>query len=148
MSKYCTGKIYKIECDGVDKVYIGSTTQPLCRRMANHKKMFKMYNEGSTKLYYASYDVLKYDNAKITLIEDFPCERKDQLVARERYHILQHARSVNKALPKDENNEGMVHRFRDKNNGLIKTIARRKNQKKKDDTYVEATIFYIRKLFY
>ena len=35
------GKIYKITNDYNDDIYVGSTTQPLCKRMAAHKNKFK-----------------------------------------------------------------------------------------------------------
>jgi hypothetical protein len=36
---------------------------------------------------YASFDIIKNEDFKIILIEDFPCETKDQLRAREQYWI-------------------------------------------------------------
>ena len=79
MNKYENGKIYQISNTINDDVYIGSTTQALNQRMAKHRydckkkscKIYKVMNE------------LGIDNFYIELIEDFPCERKEQLLARE-----------------------------------------------------------------
>ena len=76
---YKNGKIYKIISDETDFVYIGSTTQPLTKRLYCHKiackkrtsKVYKIMNE------------IGADNFRIILIKDFPCERKEQLCAEE-----------------------------------------------------------------
>ena len=40
---YKNGKIYKIVSDLTDKIYIGSTTQPLYKRHSKHKGNYKQY---------------------------------------------------------------------------------------------------------
>ena len=44
---YKNGKIYQILNNVNDAVYVGSTTQPLCKRLYNHKQNSK--NEWSVK---------------------------------------------------------------------------------------------------
>ena len=75
---YQNGKIYKIVSDLTDKIYIGSTTQPLYKRHHQHIK-------SSNK--YTSIELINLGHTRIELIEDFPCERKEQLNAREGYYI-------------------------------------------------------------
>ena len=41
INKYNNGKIYKIVSDSTDKIYVGSTTQPLSKRHYEHKKNFQ-----------------------------------------------------------------------------------------------------------
>lgn len=77
LNKYQEGKIYKIICDDFDKIYIGSTVQKLCMRLASHK----------SKQCCHSRELFKYPNVKIELIERFPCSSKDELRIREQYHI-------------------------------------------------------------
>jgi predicted GIY-YIG superfamily endonuclease len=84
MPDYRNGKIYKIT-DGVG-VYIGSTTVPLSQRFAQHKNSKRQYEKGNRKRKCSSYEVLN-DDSTISLLEDFPCERKEQLLSRERYFI-------------------------------------------------------------
>jgi hypothetical protein len=92
---YQNGKIYKLVSDSTDKIYIGSTCNPLYKRLGGHKTASKNPNKCFT-----SKELVKFDDCKIILIEDFPCERKEQLTARERYHIEQNKDvCVNKAIP-------------------------------------------------
>lgn len=82
MVNYAKGKIYKIVSDQTDKIYIGSTCQTLCKRFSCHRGNYKDYLNGKQS-YCASYEIIKYDDAKIYLIEDYPCERREQLLRRE-----------------------------------------------------------------
>jgi len=86
MPDYQLGKIYKIECNVTEKVYIGSTCEPtLARRLTKHLTNYKRYLNG-TYSYVSSFDVLQNRNYDIVLIESYPCNSKDELHARERYH--------------------------------------------------------------
>jgi len=98
MVNYALGKIYKIVSNQSDLPYIGSTCKPrLSHRMATHRSHYKMYlnDEGQ---YLSSFEVLQYNDAKIILIEDFPCENKEQLRQRERSYI-ENTECVNKNIP-------------------------------------------------
>ena len=83
---YQNGKIYKIVSDLTDMIYIGSTVQPLYKR---HHEHISKYNDFLNNKYHyvSSYDLVKLGATKIELIEDYPCERKEQLNAREGYYI-------------------------------------------------------------
>jgi len=96
---YKNGKIYKITSDSTDKIYIGSTCQLLCKRIAKHRGNYKEFLNGKGH-FITSYELIKLDDAIITLIEDYPCDRREQLHARERYYIeLNKAICVNKIIP-------------------------------------------------
>ena len=82
MPDYQQGKIYKIVSDSTDKIYIGSTTQPLYKRLINHKSDF-LNNRNKCK----SNELLKLGEIRIELIENFPSEHKQQLGAREGYYM-------------------------------------------------------------
>ena len=87
MPNYQLGKIYKIESNQCEQVYVGSTCeQYLSNRLSGHKRNYKRYLNGNGN-YTSSYELLKYDDFKIYLIEDYPCERKEQLRSREGYWI-------------------------------------------------------------
>jgi hypothetical protein len=86
MPDYKNGKIYAIRSHQTDLVYIGSTTQPLHKRLWGHKNEQK--NVSSKQL-------LCYEDAYIELIEDFPCENKEQLNKREG-EIIRNTNCVNK----------------------------------------------------
>ncbi len=72
---YANGKIYRIVCEETHRQYIGSTCTTLVKRLSNHKSKWNKCKSNN------------FVNPKIFLIEDYPCERKDQLLMRERYHI-------------------------------------------------------------
>lgn len=83
---YGNGKIYRlISSNGLQ--YIGSTTQPLCKRMAKHRNHYKRYCNGSH--HFLSCFKLFDEDAKveICLLENYPCVSKEELYSRERYWI-------------------------------------------------------------
>lgn len=97
-NKYRNGKIYKIVDLGHNKCYIGSTIQMLCDRMnghrVTHRKGDKKYKTTVSNLF----DEYGIDNCKILLIESYPCNSKEELLAREGYYI-QSTECVNKCVP-------------------------------------------------
>lgn len=99
MPNYQLGKIYKITSNQTNKIYVGATVQPrLCYRFQKHKAAYKSWlnNKGH---YITSFEILKFDDAQILLIENCPCNTKDELTAREAYHIkLNLDNCVNKLL--------------------------------------------------
>ena len=123
MVNYSLGKIYKIVSDLTDKIYIGSTClEKLCMRLSKHKYN---YNEwlNTNKHYYTSYELIKLGDVKIILIENYSCNNRDELRARERYYIeLYKNICVNKVIPyRTENEHLKVNKeYRDKNKEQIK----------------------------
>jgi hypothetical protein len=86
MPDYSKGKIYKIISNETDDVYIGSTIQSLSVRLSGHRRDYKRYL-GGTCAYMSSFDILKYNDAKIILIEECPCNSREQLLKIEQYKI-------------------------------------------------------------
>lgn len=97
MDKYTFGKIYKITSSHCDDVYIGSTTLTLSTRFSIHSCHYNKWFRGDAN-YISSFEIMKYADAKIELIENFSCESRQQLVERERYHIEQNV-CVNIRVP-------------------------------------------------
>jgi hypothetical protein len=87
MVNYQNGKIYKLWSPSKNIVYIGSTTQPLCKRLVCHLSHYKVYNNDNTKLYLTSFLVLECEDYKIELVEAYPCNNKQQLEKKEGEHI-------------------------------------------------------------
>ena len=101
MVNYGNGKIYKIESTLGDKIYIGSTTKAqLSMRMSKHRSDYKNWKVGKAKLVtsFQLFDEYGLENCSIVLLEDCPCESKDQLLAREAHYIKSLA-CVNKNIP-------------------------------------------------
>ena len=75
MPNYQNGKIYKI-IDSENKViYIGSTTEQLCKRYAKHKH--------------------KAIGNKIILLENYHCNSREELLKKEQEHIESHENLLN-----------------------------------------------------
>ena len=89
--KHSQGKIYKICDNAYTRIYYGSTTQALCKRISEHRSEYKRYKNGKGKEYYKSvfiiFDEFGLENCKIELVELFPCENKNQLHQKEGEYI-------------------------------------------------------------
>jgi hypothetical protein len=84
---YSKGKIYKIVDYTNNNNYIGSTCEPiLARRLAGHVNCYRSYLNGKQN-FVTSFKILENGNYNILLIEEYPCETKDQLLAREGHYI-------------------------------------------------------------
>ena len=97
MPNYQNGKIYKIYSYENDDVYYGSTVKALSLRMAHHKSQMKKYKEGK-KNYISSFKILELTSAKIELVENYPCNSKEELLQREGFYIRSND-CINKVIP-------------------------------------------------
>jgi len=95
-NKYQNGKIYKIVSDQTENVYIGSTIEKtLSNRLAGHRKSYKCWLNGKCN-YCTSFEIVKLEDAKIILIENYPCQSKYELTSREQFHIENNQLCANK----------------------------------------------------
>ena len=85
MPNYANGKIYQIISPNHPLPYIGSTTQPLCKRMSCHRALL---HKCSSRV------LIEAGDAYIELIEDYPCDNKEQLNRREG-EIMRERKCVN-----------------------------------------------------
>lgn len=82
MKDYSKGKIYTIRCITNDTlIYVGSTIQPLCERLAQHKRCSK-YETIKDRLLYTTINE-DWDNWKIELNQLYPCSCSEELKAKE-----------------------------------------------------------------
>ena len=130
MIDYQQGKIYKIDCNVTGKVYIGSTCEPiLARRLAGHVGNYRCYLNGTSN-YVSSFDILQNEDYDIVLIESYPCNSKDELHARERYHT-NNIDCVNKIKNQGMKNEigekEYKKQYREKNKEVINTKKKEKH---------------------
>jgi hypothetical protein len=86
MNKYHNGKIYSIKSKETDDIYIGSTIKSLKTRLQNHKSDYKSYQNGK-KHYLTSFEIVKYDDCYIELLQDYSCENNDELTKKEGEYI-------------------------------------------------------------
>ena len=92
MPDYSLGKIYmiypKVEDADEGDVYYGSTTVTLSRRMSEHR------TKTECKILFDKYGV---ENCFIELVEEYPCETKEQLNRKEGEYIRNH-KCINKKI--------------------------------------------------
>jgi len=83
INKYHNGKIYTIRSYQTDKFYIGSTCSPLHKRFYEHKATYQRYQDNKIYHYTTSFDIIKYDDCYIELLELYKCESKIELIKKE-----------------------------------------------------------------
>jgi adenylate kinase family enzyme len=95
INKYQKGQIYKIVDVGYNLCYYGSTINRLCQRMATHREHYKngSYNCTVKQIF----DTYGLENCKIELVENFPCDSRKELEAREGFYIKNNS-CVNKNI--------------------------------------------------
>ena len=133
MPNYQNGKIYKLVNDENDDIYVGSTTQPLSKRFGDHKSSYK-YHMNNTYKFITAFDIVKYQSCKIILIENFSCNSKYELEARERYYI-DILKCVNKNRPNktDKDNKQYKQQHYINNKQCYLENAQQRNLKNKLD---------------
>ena len=102
MVNYSKSIIYKLCCKDplIKEEYIGSTTNKN-RRKSQHKCYYNKEND--IKYNYPVYKFIRenggFDNWDMIIIEEYPCENKNQLEVRERYWIEERKPKLNKQVP-------------------------------------------------
>ena len=97
MSDYNSGKVYKIFVEGADDLcYIGSTINTLTHRLSEHRYSAKsdaQYKFASAPFFQEGNNVL------IELLEAYPCNSKQELLAKEAEWLLKFPEALNKTTP-------------------------------------------------
>lgn len=101
-NRYAHGKVYKLVNDIDAEIYVGSTCLPLHKRLYTHKKKAK---EKPDRNVYQHLNEIGFDNVQIILIENYACDSKEVLLARERHWIDTLMPSLNQNLPLRTNKE-------------------------------------------
>ena len=97
MPDYKLGKIYVIRSHSCDSVYVGATTQKLCKRFGEHVRNYRRYKNGKYR-YTTSFDLIEKSDAYIELLEVYSCSSKEELNAREGEWVRK-LDCVNKCIP-------------------------------------------------
>ena len=92
-----TGYIYSIRSHQTDNYYIGSTFGPLRQRLFIHKSQLKKYNESNGN-YITSFEILKYSDAYIELVETYENINKMELQKNEGEYIRKNINCINKNI--------------------------------------------------
>ena len=99
MVNYQLGKIYTIRSSETVGVYIGSTCQSLAKRFGGHKADYNINNNLSIA------NIFNYgiENAYIELLENYPCNSREELMKREGEQMRLMKNCINKVKPKINN---------------------------------------------
>ena len=101
---YRHGKIYAIRSHQTDNIFIGNTCNSLAKRMHANRNAYKRYTtEKNFKKYDSSFEVIKYDDHYIDLLENYPCNDKNELNSRTNNLIRRCKTAVNKTHHKVDN---------------------------------------------
>lgn len=124
MPNYSKGKVYRLVCNTTNQQYVGSTTaERLSQRLAEHKSGFKRDKQQSSSI------IIAGGNCSIILIEDYPCQNKDQLRQRERYWqeqipCVNKQKAISSLEEKAEYNRAYANSHREKYKELNKKLKR------------------------
>ena len=136
IAMYQNGKIYCLRSHQTDDVYIGSTVQPLYKRFFAHKRDFKSWQNEKFD-YLTSFKIVKYEDAFIELIENYPCNNVEELRKREG-EIIRGTNCVNKRIEgrtqeeKQEYNEEYQNKYREENKEQIQEQRKQHYQDNKE----------------
>lgn len=119
--------IYKL-VGGGDEVYIGSTIQSLNNRLSHHKTDYKRLRGCSSEILFEKYGI---NNVMIELIEEVS---EDEMLHREKFHILNTANVVNKYMPiiNEEERKEKIKKYNEANKEYIAERAKIYNQANKE----------------
>jgi aspartate carbamoyltransferase regulatory subunit len=136
-NKFRNGKIYKIECNISGLVYIGSTIKTLDQRLKGHEYNYKRYTTQESTKFLSSFTILDEQNYNISLIINYPCESRKELLDMEGKFI--------RKLDKDCVNKNMPGRtsaqYREDNKDFIKTQKRIYREDNKDAIKIQQRIY-------
>lgn len=124
---YQDSKIYRILCDEVDEVYVGSTTRPLCMRFAEHRHDYRKIQEGKRLRRKSTVcKIMQHPSARIELVEAFPCNNREELNTRES-QVIRRTKCVNRQDPitgkmMDRTTEARVATLEQKVSQMEKTL--------------------------
>lgn len=97
MTGHKIGKIYAIRSHVSREVYIGSTIQSLNIRISEHRSRFKSYLNGEHN-YISSFELIKYEDHYIELIESYEYSNRRELHKREGEIMISSENCVNKNI--------------------------------------------------
>ena len=125
-NKYLKSKIYKLTSASTEKCYVGSTCKDLKRRLQVHKSAYKGRHGNCS-----SFEIVKYEDVQIVMIEEYKCDTKRQLLEREGFWIKQ-LDCVNKYIA-----GRTVAQYRKDNIDIIRLRDRKRDRKRYRKRYEE-----------
>jgi hypothetical protein len=102
INKYNNSIIYQLSSPQTDKVYIGSTIKEAGVAFKNYKSHYKKYlkaEDDKKPSYLTAYDLIKYDDCIITVLENVNVETQKELSKIEAGYIKKTTNCINKIIP-------------------------------------------------
>ena len=90
------GLIYKLVTSHDRRVYVGKTTRSAAKRMQSHRTNYKRWLDGKYKHYVTSFDLLKYSDCTMEVLED---NVPDEMLAEREGHWYSKFDCINKCVP-------------------------------------------------
>jgi hypothetical protein len=139
--KLLNSKIYKIIDNTNGNIYIGSTCLTLEQRLKAHREKYyekRKYGKGNS-----SYDIIKNNDYKIELLENFPCKTKQELLKKEREYI-ENTKCINILRPIITYQEMLdkTKQWKTNNKDKVKIYGQTKYEKHKDKILESRKIYY------
>jgi len=141
MRDYSKAIIYKIECKITNDVYYGSTTESLSERIRKHKSCRDC----------TAINIIDRGNFTCTIIEEYPCNSKTELEAREGYYIKNNI-CVNRLIPgrtpqeyyQDNKDKIIVQQKERYQNNKVYILQHNKEYREKTKAYLKK--YYLTKI--
>jgi len=127
MPNYNNGKIYKIINSENKVIYIGSTVEKLCRRYSTHEH--------------------KAIGNKIILLENYPCNCREELVKKEQEiieqydNLLNQVRAFNSEEYNKEYNKEYFEKYRENNRDKILEYKKKHYEKNKNKIIEKSKVY-------
>ena len=140
-NKYQNAKIYKLVDIGYNKCYIGSTCNKLSSRMAKHRMKYRLHKSNAKYQYYTSFilfDEFGVENVKIELLEDYPCDNRENLLKREGEYIRSIECVNKKILTRTKAEYNAMYAIENKDRILKYRIEHKEEKKQTDKLYRDA----------
>jgi hypothetical protein len=140
MPNYQNGKIYSLRSHQTDDIYIGSTTLSLSLRKAGHRNHYKRHLDGEYH-FVTSFNITKFDDCYIELIENYPCNSRNELEKREG-ELIREMDCINKYIAgrtikeyREANKEAIAEyqkKYRDENKEVLKEYREANKERLKE----------------
>ena len=129
MPDYQKAKIYKIVDANEEMLYVGSTVNTLARRLAQHKGCYKKEKKYFTTSHII-FDKYGMENCKILLLENCPCNSKEELSKREG-EFIRELNCVNKQVA-GRNHKEYLKEYRENNKEVLAEKAKKYREDNKE----------------
>ena len=82
INQYQKSKIFRMTSPQTDKIYFSGTYNKLSTRKGVYRNQYKLFQQNCIGKYHPYYEIMKYPDFKLVLVEEFPCHSRAMLNAR------------------------------------------------------------------